>query len=443
MYHLQNRSVSFRAQIAMPILALVVAIGFVASLAAAADPSPADSDTALIADDLDSTPIGSRIPLLLIHGIHGNRWFDETDTVSNPGDENYWSNFRQYFYSANNVRALKDKYKLFRFRYISDKHSVQEIARSLRNLIDADSTNTGIGAFPKRPFVIVAHSMGGLVARSYMNEIHYAQAYQHTFGGDHVLRLITLATLHHGTPLASGYVRSVLATTGEWDALFGIVTAYLRIFKQSEVGPFASNRADLKWNNFDHRVTDVQYNLDNNILLDALHEYSTYDGKIIAYTGYIVIGDPARAAVRDMIGLVPNSVLASIAISSYLDSAVTPTDREHRECLVGSVLLGEGLNGVYAVNDGAVPWDSARFTGQNVVRREFIGYDHADMRDGKQVGNSNPLFDQVSTDLLSVAPTSLTKDVPVNDNTANGYRYYYLQVPSGGDLCVHQDDGYV
>lgn len=116
-------------------------------------------------NEVDSESLGTRIPLILIHGTHGK--------VEGPA---YWQNFRNYFNSKNNLGA---KYKLYEFQYDSDEVPVAMIGLYLGLEIATKSDLT------YKKVVILAHSMGGLVARSYIQEC----------GGLYkVIKLITLAT---------------------------------------------------------------------------------------------------------------------------------------------------------------------------------------------------------------------------------------------------------
>jgi len=136
--------------------------------------------TVLLEDPLDRNPLGDRTPLILIHGIHGDKknanYQSENIQDHNP---NYWFNFSQFFYywGASSSSVLKDKFKLYYFFYQSNKICVNDIANGLRDWID-ERTNQQQGTANKLqdvPFVIIAHSMGGLVSRAFMNKFFHLQ----------------------------------------------------------------------------------------------------------------------------------------------------------------------------------------------------------------------------------------------------------------------------
>jgi len=180
------------------------------------DPSPADSHTVLTSYNTDS-PEG-KIPLILIHG-----WL---------GTSGYWDNFINYFYS----NQLDQKFKLYLFFYDSNVYTVWEIGRSLRNkLDDAIDCSEGRGcigetAIQDVPFVILAHSMGGLIARSYMSQhSHYTGNYNNQRGGERISKLITLATPHHGTPIANGDARFSLFLDPMWWSLAELIDVFILV----------------------------------------------------------------------------------------------------------------------------------------------------------------------------------------------------------------------
>ncbi|MCA1626289.1 MAG: hypothetical protein LC778_21365, partial [Acidobacteria bacterium] len=213
------------------------------------DSIPADKDTLLIKDGNDSKPIGDRIPLIFIHGIHGNRWsngaYKGIDDISKPNRQKF-EPFLKHF----NKDEFELKYKIYRFHYVSDKYSVSQIARALRN--DLDSEICDDAKFDK-PFVIVAHSMGGLVARSYMNQYpHNVGNFAPFSAGKRVVRLITLGTPHHGSPGTNSQSRDERTTFG-WEPAMDIASVFywktdefLKI-PISRVPYNAPNRWDLLW----------------------------------------------------------------------------------------------------------------------------------------------------------------------------------------------------
>ncbi len=155
-----------------------------------------DGYTGLFEDRADTGP-PDRTPLILIHGVHGNSPpCSDEDTLANPYRD-YWKGFLEFFMPQSGP-GLRLKYKTYRFHYLSDKISVPDIAKDLGEVLEANPD------LRNKSIVIVAHSTGGLVARSYMNE--YTQlapgTFQNKLGGERVLTLITLASPHHGSPFA-------------------------------------------------------------------------------------------------------------------------------------------------------------------------------------------------------------------------------------------------
>src|SRR5215467_1523609 len=162
---------------------------------------------------VDPTPAGSRTPLVLIHGIHG---VPNGKTVCD-GDGTYWSSFENYFSNA----GLGASYKLYEVVYVSDKYPVSFLGLQLRDVIDGAVSS---GAFPNQTFVIVAHSLGGLVARAFMASPGTIDANGRPTAagipeGYRIKNLITLATPHHGTLAANLAARDIFATDATWKNL--------------------------------------------------------------------------------------------------------------------------------------------------------------------------------------------------------------------------------
>lgn len=136
----------------------------------------------------DSAPLGSRILLILIHRIQS--------------DPSMWNNFLNYYTTHS---ALPNNFKPYVFGYktddtvmgAADPNDVFGLCPKLGSFLDQ--------SFGTKRVAILAHSMGGLVARAMMEYYTYPDG---TRGGDRVLTLITLATPHHGTPAANEYIAS-------------------------------------------------------------------------------------------------------------------------------------------------------------------------------------------------------------------------------------------
>ena len=164
--------------------------------------------TVLLADPYDTQPANGRTPLILVHGIDGNKFPGGADNIGSPYWD-YWLNFRMFFnfWGTSGSSLLKDNFKLYAFFYESNKICVNDIAKGLRDWID-QRTNLQAGDINKLEdvsFVIVAHSMGGLVSRAFMNNtVFNIGNFSGQTGGNRVIRLITLGTPHHGSIASNG-----------------------------------------------------------------------------------------------------------------------------------------------------------------------------------------------------------------------------------------------
>jgi pimeloyl-ACP methyl ester carboxylesterase len=346
---------------------------------------------------------GKKIPLILIHGIHGS---DNLNEISY--DSPYWSNFITRF-KANS--ALTSAFALYAYQYYSDAESVQNIAAHLGRYID--------GKLQGRSHVLLAHSMGGLVAKSYMVE----------GGGAKTLLLITLATPHHGTPAANDAAALRQYMRGEdWYKFFSKANfAYWLLHAGHLSGAsytsLAYNRSDLRWDSYDSAIsTDI-----NAWVGRANSSFGAYTAKTIAYGGVLKEGIPMDAAKANR------------------EALLLPFRNANRklEFLNGTLVYGLGKR--FGGTDGMVPYHSAllcanvpipssvsfscsspmrvrRFESGTVsvntsngltlsITRTPRGYDHLDM-----LGHTHVL-DWVVKDLLALVPramvsTSLTLSPP-------------------------------
>jgi len=141
----------------------------------------------------------SIIPIILIHGYKIARADEVAITASSsgtsPGYEDYaqtsWKDFIDYFYEHCHA-DLKKKlpagcdFKLYVYRWDTDE-GFDKAGTGLARLIN--------GCFGDRPFILIGHSAGGIVARAC---VEHNQALVNNFPG-----IITLASPHWGVTGAS------------------------------------------------------------------------------------------------------------------------------------------------------------------------------------------------------------------------------------------------
>jgi pimeloyl-ACP methyl ester carboxylesterase len=153
------------------------------------------------------TPIGdsvtnNRIPLLLIHGWQGGKGLRNPAQLglSTNSEWQYWRHFLDYYLAT---PALQSRYHVYLYHYPTYKHVtynasvLTEMLTELATKAPNSDLNVAMQS-GKKGVVVLAHSMGGLVTRSAIEE------YQ-AFGanGEKLRRLITLDTPHHGSPGAN------------------------------------------------------------------------------------------------------------------------------------------------------------------------------------------------------------------------------------------------
>lgn len=285
---------------------------------------------------ISGTDSPAKIPLILIHGIHGT-----SDEAPVNADNQNWNEFKRIF--AKSESGLSKRYALYLFQYCSDRQPVSEIAATLRDLIDAKLTD--------RDHVILAHSMGGLVAKSYMTEArHLSGKWKGKNGGDTTLGLITLATPHHGTPGAND-----LATVDGFipDAYERVYAAAQNIYwltkKRNDgaeiMSPNAANRSDLKWDNYDNKLDPASKDI-NTPLSRTNERFAPYRSKLIAYAGF------------------SHSPLTALEIATLiLDTGLANEKalRQHKALTLANIGLVSGLGNHFGEADGLVPFVSGLF----------------------------------------------------------------------------------
>ncbi len=324
----------------------------------------------------DASPgisLEGRIPLFLIHG-----W--NYDGEPAPPATGQWNNFLNYLL---NDPELREFYKPYFIKYWSNAVTVNTISGLLRDKIQQ-------AGFHEKDIVIIAHSMGGLVSRSFMNEHYFNNGKK---CGDKVKLLITLGTPHHGSPMANGPSRDANVDFFMKLALSAVESMAFEDIKYNEV-----NRSDMRWDNYDNLLDYNKYPEEKNEWLTNLNLNTIYDSKTICY----------GSSVTGVFKLPP---LKSVK----------------EQYQAGAFILEESFD---MENDGIVPIQSSSFEGHNMkLVRFFDEHNHAEINTG--LDGSIQLHDSLKMDLMSVVPPIITWPIVKNEFLRNSqFRYITWKAPS-------------
>lgn len=321
-----------------------------------------DVDTLLkIVDVSPGLTLDGRKPLLLVHG-----WSFE-GKPARPGS-GFWDHFKNYLL---NNPELSASFKPYYVEYWSNAVSVETLGALLRDKMEEAGLH-------EQNIAIIGHSMGGLVSRSYMNEHSFSKGKNQGHAcGDMVDLLITLASPHHGSPMANNKARN---SKFVFPLSIYVTIVEAAVFKESKSDEV--NRSDLRWDNFDNLMNYTAYPEEKNDWLVNLNQSTQYDPKTICYT----------ASVKGEYKTNPATLEEQYQLGAYL------------------IEQGFKLN-----NDGIVPVKSSAFDGHTVKNiRHFDNYNHADIVRGKV--NKNELFDPMKIDLMEVAPFVFKSPI-ISENT--------------------------
>ncbi|HZZ99689.1 MAG TPA: hypothetical protein VFK07_03205 [Candidatus Paceibacterota bacterium] len=295
----------------------------------------------------DTSQLKDRIPVLFIHG-----W--NRQSIPAPPDTKSLANLEKYL---KKIVWVSDDFKFYTVSYWSNATDLRSMGKVLNELVsDMDGKDRD---FRKQKLVIVAHSMGGLIARSFTEEnvLHGAPA------GKRVRRIVTLATPHHGTPAANGPAR---------DAKAGPFVG--TIIKDFDAGLFNQNltwstddRYEMHWDNYDGLLDYQRFPSEANTWLDHLNRYGHYQKLVSAYGG---VFEPSKGA----------------------NHCLTPD----YDCYATIFKLVLGVD----KTDGVVPFASASFDKCRgcITHEPLNGYNHSQMASGLKKSDSN-LFGLVAGDL--------------------------------------------
>jgi pimeloyl-ACP methyl ester carboxylesterase len=295
---------------------------------------------------------GGKIPLVLIHGWQ--RLGTDMNDIKPEQDD--WKNFINYFYSDSDLTA---KFVLYTYRYDSKKD------------IDTNGSNLATtinNYFPNAPKVaITAHSMGGLVSHSYI---------QNHGGNSKVLKLITLGTPYHGSPVIQAVNGNTVA--GVLDQLLNPTSLAIFTAENIFLCLASPGTLDLRWDNFDNNPRI----LNENTYLKKLNSTMKNADLYAAFAG----------SMRD---INHGKYDATYPLNSLLGYGYSSTDARKG-------------------NDGVVPVVSAFNNGHPGGFLEIgpeDNYDHGQMVDGRTGNNSDPIFALIKEQLLADATYTISGQI--------------------------------
>jgi triacylglycerol esterase/lipase EstA (alpha/beta hydrolase family) len=335
----------------------------------------AQQDTILYLVPGDTAALGTRTPLFLIHG-----W--NYDGKPAPPTPQIWNNFRAYFQATD---TLRKSFKIYVVCYWANAVNDSTLSKLLRNKID--SINAYNPNFLSRKIVLIGHSMGGLISRSFMKHTKFqAGPYAGQNCGERVSYLITLGTPHHGSPMANGPARDAKVAPVRLAMLQFFENTILADVKYNEV-----NRSDLRWDNYDNLMNYNTYPDEQNLwLLNVMNGNTLYDNKLIIYT----------------------------AKHNY-STPMPPFNESQVFDIGGSILkLDFGQD-----SDGLVPVTSSDFIPHTPLKKYFYNnYDHLDIVEGKTASDTS-LFNSIKRDLLSSIVTAVMKSSEIAETFILGQNY--------------------
>jgi len=386
------------------------------------------TDTLLRESGCTPDKMGTRTPLILIHGLDG--------TSSIPPTSAYLTVFENLsLYLTQQDPSFSQNYKIFTYHYLSNEYTVSQIGAALETWLDYfrqswDPYGEGDTPFD-RDIVIIGHSMGGLVARALMNEDTIsAGAKNGQAAGERVIRAITLATPHHGTALVNSSTLCLRnQTPSSWPLVMSTLDlGWLGTDCYTDIA--LPNRGDLLCDTY--CANDIFSSTPTLYSGDDVNEWlinlaSTYNSKVNAYYGSLgSYGEVPTYGADDATAIYTELVTLALALGEESlqpssTAGLTPAElADFHELLQLMSIIQERIDLddwsgdlTSVLNDGAVPEISASFEGATVAKRvSCVTSDHVDMLEGTgglctdQTTNlTGTLFPVLDADLESLVPS--------------------------------------
>ena len=312
-------------------------------------------------------------PIILIHGLVGSEIREGGENAYKGWEED--GCWQSLVTEINKTNLLQD-YTLYCYKYPTFKN-VKVNGESLVDFIsqDAELKNKGNDSF-----ILIAHSMGGLVGRYAMNTNNF---------GDKVSALITLATPHHGSP-APSYLEAKpeVVNDGNISSLHYALLKFASCFRY----PMTDGIKSLRWDNYDNKLTNIdRYGLgindsSNVVDLATFNNIDAYKNKIISLMGncptidgkflfnIFISKDILRQAAEDINSDYSNFDLLVPKISGVFDKDPNNSINTIEDSITGSLEKGKcklyndpsgGLDHEEIFSDSNVISDIIAFLGSN------------------------------------------------------------------------------
>lgn len=224
----------------------------------------------------EQSPLGSRVPLILIHGIRPAR-----------GKEYDWKPFLTY---AEANPEFKSRYKPYLFIY-PPSELIDNNSQTLRTELKQYRA-----LHPQAPhFYFITQSLGGIVLRDALND---PELWQDTD------RVIALGTAFHGSPLTNSYwMRARLRQARIISKLRRLNRISYWIFGFL----FPHYKEDLCWDNFDGLMPEQYLKRHHCEPRVSTHSAEEEVQKYVVYAGFFGETAKERQVLRDLLG-VPRNV---------------------------------------------------------------------------------------------------------------------------------------
>jgi hypothetical protein len=277
----------------------------------------------------------------------------------------------------------------------------------------------------KRPFIVVAHSMGGIVARQFMNSLPPTSSQR---GADLVSGVITLATPHQGTPAANRLLRNLrvrrLAGPGPFLKPECGASSLLKLQIPSSLTlPFLDptdpactfDLADWVFWNWRNGSPELERNAmfpnRSDLLWDEHDDFFAAERQTLPLpqevnADLLHLATDARKWPDDSRKLILYGSSVSTQDAPGIYDAIQSKFSDHYWLKASAALAANGLHSY--LSDGFVPLGSAMKEGDgsvNLRREDLYDYDHSDMKgnseddDQKHVSKNLDLFNRISVDI--------------------------------------------